>query len=210
MEYKKLTVGDFGVNCYIVYENGAGVVLDPGGDAESIINAIDSMGITLKGILLTHGHFDHVGAVKTIKDKYNAPIYMSLADEYMVEDPSKNVGAMFGLGNFEGFKADKYVKDSEVLNFGEFKLTAYSTPGHTPGCVSYLGDNFILSGDTLFKDGIGRYDFPGGDVDVLMGSIERVYMPLEDSIEVLPGHNETTTMGREKELNIYIRHYLKK
>lgn len=210
MNYKKLVVSDFAVNCYLVYTENSMVVADPGGDAGRIINAIDALSVPLKAILLTHGHFDHVGAVKAIKDKYNVPIVMGKADEYMVEDPAKNVSAMFGLDAFDGFKADKCIEDGEVISFGDLEFIAYKTPGHTPGCVSYLGDGLILSGDTLFKNSIGRCDFPGGDMEELMRSVDRVFMPLDDDIVILPGHNDVTDVGTEKRTNMYILHYLKK
>lgn len=202
MEYIKLNVGDLDENCYIAYENGVGFAVDPGADARRIKNEAERHGILISAIFLTHGHFDHVGAVKELKEHYGAKVYMSLADNYMTENPEMNLN--FGAySRFDGFKGDVFPDDGQEIYVGTMKIKVFKTPGHTQGGLSYLCGKYMFSGDTLFKGTVGRTDFPGGDFEQLMLSLKRVYFTLPDDTIILPGHNEITDIATEKKENPY-------
>ena len=204
MDYKCINVGMLGVNCYIVYKGNTGVIIDPGAEENKILNEVLSSGLNIKGILLTHGHFDHVGATKYLSEKLKAPIYMHKADEYMVLDSANNLSALMGMPDFESFTPTNYIQNGDELLFDDIKITAYLTPGHTSGSLTFVCENLIFSGDTLFKDTIGRCDFPTGSFEEMMISLKRVYKNFPDNMLLLPGHNQASTIGTEKRFNPYM------
>ena len=203
MNIKTLVVGIVRANCYLVWNDLACVLIDPGDDAERIETALQQLGKPLKAILLTHGHFDHVGAVKALKERYpQVPVMIGALDEELLLEPERVYKGMLSrIPDSLHLKADRLLSDGDEINVKGMRFTVIATPGHTPGSgCYYLEDNEILfSGDTLFHGSRGRTDFPGGSESEIMKSIrEKLLKKLPDETAVLPGHNDSTTIGTEK------------
>lgn len=196
MNIKTIPVGIYNANCYLLIDQDKCAIIDPGGDPEDIIKIIEDNNLIPQFILLTHGHIDHVGGVETIKDKYNIPFYISKKDEDLIKE------AKYIFGNFGKYKnADKYLVEEDIFELGNLKIKAIETPGHSPGGMSFLVNNVIFTGDTLFRESIGRSDFIGGNHNVLIDSIQSKIIVLDPDIYVLPGHGPQSTIGYEKDNN---------
>jgi len=206
MKYETLVVGALETNCYLAYcsETCSAVVIDPGADPAKIIQTIAEM--ELKPVLLinTHGHVDHVGANKDIKDKYGIPLCIHEADHKMLGSVLQS-GLSFLLGAKASPEADRFLEDGEILDIGHQQLEVIHTPGHSPGSISLKTDGLIFSGDTLFCGGIGRTDLPGGSLKDLERSINERILCFPDDTRVLPGHGPTTTVGQERTENPFIQ-----
>ncbi|QAA31927.1 MBL fold metallo-hydrolase [Clostridium manihotivorum] len=198
MNIARIPVGSNFENCYIVVNDttSEGIVIDPGADSEKIIDYLESKNIKPVVILITHGHFDHVGAVVDIMDKYGIEFYINQIEEELI---LKNT---YVFGNLP--KADHYLNDGDELEFAGIKLKCIHTPGHTPGGMCFLMGDILIAGDTLFQQSIGRTDFTGGDFAALISSITEKLMILDDSVRVLPGHGDTTTIGFERNNNPFL------
>lgn len=208
MILKELVVGPFGSNCYVVGSEttNEGIVIDPGADANAILNTVRRSGLSIVLVVATHNHVDHVGALRQVKDGTGAPYAVHEAD---VEGIMPAVfGRMLGVVVSGSLKAppkpDKLLRDGDVIEFGDVKLTVLHTPGHTPGGISLLGDGLVFSGDTLFNLGIGRTDLHGGDYAALIHSIVSKLMVLPDDTVVYPGHGPQTTIGFERKRNPFL------
>ncbi len=201
MEVTKVIVGDMQVNCYIVSNGIDAVVIDPGDEYEKIISA--SQGKNIKAVLLTHGHFDHTGAVKELQ-KNGAKVYISENDEHMLSDGYSCLATPFGFP-FNKIKADYTFKDNDILEFCDMSFKAILTPGHTMGSVCFLVNDILFSGDTLFQQSIGRTDFPGGDFEAISKSIKEKIYTLSENTKVYPGHGGETTVEKEKQSNPFVR-----
>ncbi len=197
MIVRQICTGEIQENCYVIMdeETKQGFMVDPGDEGSRIAELVDSLGVNLQYIILTHGHFDHVGAVEYIADKYNVPFYMSEIDEKWAE----KVPTLFTKLR----KADGYLKDGDTLNCGNKEIKVYATPGHTEGGLSFLVEDYLFTGDTLFRVSIGRTDFPGGNFDKIIESIKTKLLCLSDEIVVCPGHGPSSTIAFEKERNPY-------
>ena len=205
MEYKIIkVVGDLQENCFILFdENKDAFIVDPGDSSKNIINVIEKNNLSIKFILLTHGHFDHVGAVAALKEKYNVPIYLSEKDKNFLEKPEEVRASAFGI-QIEPAKVDYFVKDKDEIKFSQDIIKVIETPGHTIGSVCYLFKNLLFSGDTLFNGSIGRTDFPESDHNLMMESLKKL-KNLDDDIFVLSGHGPESQMNYEKNSNPYFR-----
>ena len=205
MKYETLSVGVLETNCYLVYcpETLECAVVDPGAEAEKIFRLIAEKGLKPRVLLNTHGHVDHIGANKDIKDKFDIPLYIHSADSAMLERVHQTEMAFF-LGAKDSPPPDHFLKDGDKLKIGKSFLRVIHTPGHSPGSVSFLGDGFLLSGDTLFFGGVGRTDLPGGSWQEMESSIKNKILTMPDEMLVLPGHGPSTTVGQEKRSNPFI------
>ncbi len=205
MKYETLVVGSLETNCYLVYcqETLECAVVDPGAEPDEIIRLIAKLGLKPVVILNTHAHVDHVGANKDIKEKFNIPLYLHSADRSILEKAQESELALF-LGAKDSPAPDHFIKEGDEIKIGKSSLKVIHTPGHSPGSVSFLGDGFLLSGDTLFFGGVGRTDFPGGSWQQLESSIKERILAMSDEIIVLPGHGPSTTVGEEKRSNPFI------
>ncbi|MFR8506774.1 MAG: MBL fold metallo-hydrolase [Peptoniphilus sp.] len=206
MEYKimKLVVGELQENCFILFdENKDAFVVDPGGSSENIIEAIDKNELNIKYILLTHGHFDHVGAVAALVKKFKAPVYMSKDDRAFLESPKEVRASSFGM-QIEAADVDVFVKEGDEIPFSEGTIKVIETPGHTLGSVCYLFENYLFAGDTLFNGSIGRTDFPESDHSLMIESLKKL-KKLDDEIYVLSGHGPESQISYEKMTNPYLR-----
>ena len=200
MNIEKLVLGSLEVNCYLLTHNGEAIVIDPGAEAEKIINAIEEKGCTLTKILLTHGHFDHIGAVADLKEKTGAKVYIHSGDREMLSDNTKNLSFMA-----EGVKlttADELLDDITSIPLADTEVKVHFTPGHSRGGVSFLWGDNLFAGDLLFKNSIGRFDH--GSLRVELMSLKYLMETFEDSVKVYPGHGPSTTIGEERENNPYI------
>ncbi len=204
MKIVMMPVGMLEVNCCIVAsEQGNAAVIDPGGEAGRILDYLESNGLTVKKILLTHGHFDHIGGVKALKDATDAELCIHEADASMLTDAARNMSAVFGTP-YAPVAADRLLRDGDSVALDELCFQVIHTPGHTPGSVSYLTGETLFSGDTLFRESIGRTDFPGGDSHEIMESLKKL-RGLPGDYTVLSGHGEKTTLSWEREHNPYLR-----
>jgi glyoxylase-like metal-dependent hydrolase (beta-lactamase superfamily II) len=204
LRIKTVVVGPLETNCYLVADEATGecAIIDPGEDARRISDAIERHEFRPALILLTHAHFDHTGAVAECRERYGARIGVSAAEAPALEDGLLSGAQLFGFP-FRPSKADFTIAEGDDLPLGESTLRAIETPGHSAGGLTFLGDDFALVGDVLFRDGIGRYDLPGSDVHRLTASLARL-LELPDATRVYPGHGPVTTIGREKDMNPHL------
>lgn len=204
---KTLVLGMVQTNCYIISNEDTkeAVVIDPAAQAEKIEHYLKGNDLVCKGILLTHGHFDHILAAKELSDKTRGSIYAHEAEAALLADTNLNAGALFGSECT--LNPDVLLKDQETVRMAGFTLRIIHTPGHTIGgaCYYFTDCEVLFSGDTLFRNDIGRNDLPTGDGQILVDSIKKQLMCLEDQVKVYPGHGPATTIGYERENNYYIQ-----
>jgi len=200
-----LTVGPIQANCYILgcEDTLEAVVIDPGGEADRILLALAQAKLTLKYIINTHGHFDHVGANKKLQKVTGARILIHRIDAPMLARLADSA-ASWGLSAENSPAPDRMLEDGDTVDFGTITLKVLHTPGHTQGGISLLADNCVFVGDTLFAGSVGRTDFPGGDAGTLRKSIHTKLFTLEDTVTVYPGHMGTTTIGEERRTNPFV------
>mgnify|MGYP003369672605 CR=1 FL=1 len=198
----QISVTAYAQNCRLIYndETNEGCVVDPGGKAQIIADYAKEHNICIKSILLTHGHLDHIGGVSELIKLTCANVYGPCIEDKSLIDNIKEQSSLLGLNDAESFEFESIYDGQKIKVFDDFEIEVLKTPGHTPGGVCYLCRkyNFILTGDTLFKGSIGRTDFPGGDYNALMDSIQNKLLNLDDEITVLSGHGESSTIGFER------------
>jgi hydroxyacylglutathione hydrolase len=208
VDVRVLTVGPVQENAYLVRRDGAdrALLIDPGDEAERLLKAIDGLGVRVEAILLTHTHFDHVGAVAPVAHATGAPVYCPKLEVPVLADIMAYV-PWPGFGPFESYDADETVEGGERLSLAGFDVDVIFTPGHSPGHVTYAieDEQTLLSGDVLFQGSIGRTDLPGGDHRTLLRSIAGLLERYDDETTVLPGHMGVTTLGRERAANPFLQ-----
>ena len=195
LQVHTLVLGDYETNCYMVYrqENDECVIIDPGYEPQRVLTAAETMGLTIRAILLTHGHFDHVGAVRDIFADTDCDIYLCPDDCHMPE--AMTAGSLCYTCS---------MGDGDTLSLAGLEFQVLHTPGHTPGSVCLRCENALFAGDTLFAGSCGRTDLPCGNWQALRASLARL-AALEEELIVYPGHGEATTLGAEKRYNPYLR-----
>ena len=206
MTLDRLILSEIGTNCYILTDDtGEGAVIDPGGFNDALVSAVKNQMKTLKYILLTHGHFDHILGVYDLKELTGATVAIHEQDADCLLDDKLSM-ACSGREKQKYLKADLLLKGGETLFFGNTELEVLHTPGHTKGGVCYIDkkDKIIFSGDTLFHSTAGRTDFRGGSIMELLVSLKKL-SEYPDDYEVMPGHNISTVLGREKVKNRFMR-----
>jgi len=197
-----LVVGPIQANCYVLgcQETNEAAVIDPGGDADKILMGLTKDRLRCVYIINTHGHFDHTGDNKRLKEVTGAKLVIHRADAPMILDQGSS-GSLWGMEVENSPPPDSYVEERDVLSFGEISLQVLHTPGHSPGGISLLTDKIVFVGDTLFEGSIGRTDLPGGDYETLIRSVKQKIFPLGDDVVIYPGHGPKTTVDREKRHN---------
>lgn len=205
---KTFVVGPLQCNCTLLAceKTREGVLVDPGDEAPRLMAGLKENGVTIKYLLHTHAHFDHIGATGALKAHTQARICLHQADQFIYEKLPLQ-GQMFGMQFDAAPPIDHFLSDEEVLRFGEHSLQVIHTPGHSPGGVCFkltTGDESLFSGDTLFQGSIGRTDLWGGDYDLLIRSIKNRLLILNDDISVIPGHGPQTLIGKEKRNNPFL------
>lgn len=205
-------LGDFMTNCYTVYNSAtrAAVIIDPPSNARFLNNMLVTQQLHCEAVLLTHGHIDHMGAVPELLELigHKVPVYAASEEQDVLNDPRKNLSAMFSE-QVMTLKPDILLEDGQVIELLGTQVTCILVPGHTRGGICYyLEENQMLfCGDTLFARSVGRSDFPTGDGGQLIKNIREKLLVLPDATAVYPGHNERTTIGREKETNPFLADY---
>ena len=200
-----LAVGDLQANCYIVGDEDTKevAIIDPGDEGERIYQHITENGLSVKYIILTHGHADHISGVKYIKDNTAAQIAIHQKESNTLVDSKENLAALMGRECIQA-PADVLLADEDTLVIGKYTFKILYTPGHTQGGICILVEGHLFSGDTLFQRSIGRTDLPGGNYAVLIKSIKTQIMPLPQDTVVYPGHGPQTTVGEEKSENPFL------
>lgn len=206
LRVEQYVVGPVMTNCYFAINEDTRemLLIDPGAEADRLVEIIKEKDAVLVAVLLTHGHFDHASAARVVAETFGVSIYAEEHERETLEDPSINLSGM--AGDKEIYAADYYVKDGDVLHLAGFEIQVLHTPGHTKGgCCYYMEkEQAVFSGDALFHMSVGRTDFPGGSASVLLHSIEEKLMPMPGHTKVYPGHNDTTTIGWEKQYNPFL------
>ncbi|NLK38093.1 MAG: MBL fold metallo-hydrolase [Epulopiscium sp.] len=202
MKIKGLEMGSIGTNCYVVSDdNNICAIIDCDGNPKPLFDYVEANQLTPTHILLTHGHFDHIGAVEVVKEKYGCHVIACEKEREVLENPSVNVSS------FSGFPisllADSYCKEGDIITVGDLNFTVMETPGHTVGSVCFVIEDAIFSGDTLFLGSCGRTDFPTGDWNTILQSLQRL-KNLEKDYVVYPGHGPATTLANERVSNPYM------
>jgi len=207
MILKLFTVGPFASNCYIVGSESSkrGIIIDPGAEAKPILKTVNDLGLTISLIVVTHMHFDHVGALTPVKEGTGAKFALHEAETAAgLGVFSRMLSSMTG-GSFSQLpKPDRLLKEGDTIDIDGLHFIVLHTPGHSPGGISLYGNGVLFSGDTLFNYGIGRTDFPGCSYDQLMDSIQNKLMTLPDETIVYPGHGPSTTIGEERRSNPFL------
>lgn len=205
MIIKTLAVGPIMANCFIVgcQETMQAAVIDPGDEADKILQSVADSNLEVKTIINTHGHFDHVSANKRIHAATNAPILIHALDAPMLEQISASA-ANWGLSAENSPAPDRTLNDGDTIAFGKITLNVLHTPGHTLGGISLFTEGHVFVGDTLFAGSIGRTDFPGGDFATLKSSIQEKLFTLADDVRVYTGHGPETTIGHERQHNPFV------
>ncbi len=205
MILKNLVVGPFTSNCYIVGSESSkeGMIIDPGDEAEGILRNVKDLELDIKSIILTHGHIDHIGALKEVKEATGAEVAIHADDAQALQENS--VSAMFGLSYPTPPPPNRLLQGEDSMDISGLHFLVLHTPGHSPGGICLLGEGIIFSGDTLFNYGIGRADLPGGSYSQLMNSIHTKLMILPDDTAVYPGHGPDTTIGAERSGNPFLQ-----
>ena len=197
MEIISLPTVGFTSNCYIVHNGNEAFVVDPSISEKKIIKALDERNLKLKGILLTHGHFDHIWRAQELRNETGAPLYIHELDDEMLTDSDKNAYRTFTGNDFTIEKADALLHEGDVLCLGDEKITVLHTPGHTKGSVCYDTGDSLLSGDTIFAEGFGRCDLHGGDMNALKLSIQRLSeIAKNENRWLYSGHGERSTLSQ--------------
>jgi len=203
---KSLTLGPIQANCFIIgcEDTKKAVVIDPGAEADRILATLAESSLTVEYIINTHGHFDHVGANKRMKEVTGGKIVIHAKDEPMLNQLSASAAA-WGMSAENSPPPDQLVEDGDAIEFGTLSLKVIHTPGHTPGGISLQTGDAVFVGDTLFAGSIGRTDFPGGDYGTLISSIQQKLFALAEDTVVYPGHMGNTSIGHEKRTNPFAK-----
>jgi hydroxyacylglutathione hydrolase len=201
-----LEVGPLEVNCFILgcEETRKGIVIDPGGYPEEIIAAVERLKLSILHIINTHGHFDHIGANRAIKERLGADLMIHANDSPML-GRAADIARTYGIHGENSPQPDAFLADGMEIVFGKQLMTVLHTPGHTPGgcCFYFEAEKMVITGDTLFADSIGRTDLPGGSHQQLLKSVRNRLFTLPDDFTAYPGHGPKTTIGHEKRCNPY-------
>lgn len=206
MNLHVMSLGPIGTNCYIVYEGEHAIIIDPGAEPNKILDFLTQKNLKVEAILLTHAHFDHIGALEEVRNHTGAKVYLHEQELSWLSDPQLN-GSQKLIGNeIVAHDADAVLTSGE-MELATFSFTVLHTPGHSPGSVSFLfeKDQFIISGDVLFYQGIGRTDLPGGNLDVLISTIQEKLYRIGDHYTVYPGHGSKTSIRQEKLHNPFVQ-----
>lgn len=202
LEVKALPVGLGQANCYIVYNERQALIIDPGAEDTRIINEVEKLEVIPVAILLTHAHYDHIGAVDQVRDYFDLPVYISNQEEDWLGDPTKNLSST--LSNTITARSAEYLfEPDEIIEIADFTFKVVATPGHSPGGVSFIftDDKFVITGDALFAGSVGRVDLPGSEPEKLPVGIREKLFTLPDNFAIYPGHMGSSTIGHEIQTN---------
>lgn len=207
MKVECIPVGRLFSNSYLLYDSDQmeGILIDAGDEAESIMNLIELCDVKVRGIYLTHGHFDHVLAVRDLREELGCGFYIHERDAETLSRVPADARYFLGIDVDPPPDPDGWVSDRQILRVGKYRVKIIHTPGHTPGSVCYLADEVIFTGDTMFAGSIGRVDLPGGSLRDILNSINEKILSLPDHYVIYPGHGPSSTIGVERKLNPFLR-----
>ncbi len=204
-----IPVTHFEQNCTLIWddETKRGAVVDPGGDVARIMSGIEQLGLTIEKIVITHGHFDHIGGVAELKQRLGVPVEGPHRDDEPFIENLPTVAANYGIGQVESFTPDRWLEEGDQLDVAGITFEVLHCPGHSPGSVVFFqkDERFALVGDVLFKGSVGRTDLPGGDADTLINSIRTKLLVLGDDIGFICGHGPTSSIGDERASNPFLQ-----
>lgn len=205
MEVLTLSLGPLGTNCYIIINGGEALIIDPGGEANKVIEKLSEKNATPNAILLTHAHFDHIGAVEDLRNHYDINVYLHENEKDWLLDPNLNGSYKF-IGNEIKTKQAEHSLSEGALTISSFTFNVNHTPGHSPGSATFVfeKEQWIFGGDVLFYGGVGRTDLRGGDMSQLVQSIQNKFYSLPDDYIVYPGHGPKTSILFEKKNNPFV------
>ncbi|MBS2969679.1 MBL fold metallo-hydrolase [Metabacillus sp. KIGAM252] len=207
MNWERIPLGPLQTNCYVLSNKDKEcIIFDPGSEGNKLNQLLQARGLKPLAILLTHAHFDHIGAVDEVRGRWNVPVYVHKKEKDWLPSPELNGSHFFQAGPIHARPADEFVLPGEPLTFKDFTFQVLYTPGHSPGSVSYYHEETkaVFSGDVLFKEGVGRTDLPGGDHQLLIKSIHDQLMNLPEDTFVLSGHGPETTIQDEMDRNPFL------
>lgn len=208
MQFQIIPVTAFQENCSIIWceKTMAGTIVDPGGEFELLVKAVEKLNINITKILLTHGHLDHVGAAKALANHYHVKIYGPQQEDKFLLDNLPQQSVQFGFPFCEAFEPDIWLQEGDIVQIGDEQLSVLHCPGHTPGHIVFIHhqQKVALVGDVLFNNSIGRTDFPRGNYTDLISSIKNKLFVLGDDITFIPGHGPTSTFGQERINNPFL------
>ncbi|MEH7109503.1 MBL fold metallo-hydrolase [Bacillus sp. JJ1764] len=208
MKWQQIPLGSIQTNCYIVENpDRSCLIIDPGGDGKKLMNLLNQRGLKPLAILLTHAHFDHIGAVDEVRATFKVPVYLHKQEEKWLGDPALNGSQFFPLIETVRIKpAEQLINQEGTMKIGEFEFEVYHTPGHSPGSVSFYfaKEGVVISGDALFQGSIGRTDLAGGNQTQLLKSIHEKLLTLPEETYVLSGHGPVTTIADEMDSNPFL------
>lgn len=207
MNWEQIPLGPLQTNCYILASSQKTcLIVDPGGEGQKLIKHIEKRHLKPQAILLTHAHFDHIGAVDDIRERYQIPVYLHEREAKWLTDPALNGSQSFVMGQIKADPADHLFSAEGKLSIGDFTFEVFETPGHSPGSVSFYfeQDGVVAAGDALFQGSIGRTDLREGNHEQLLKSIHDKLLTLPEDTQVLPGHGLTTTIGAEMDYNPFL------
>ncbi|OOF83395.1 MBL fold metallo-hydrolase [Rodentibacter ratti] len=208
MNIEIIPVTPFQQNCSLIWDDEKNAaIVDPGGEAEKLIQQIEKFGVNLKAILLTHAHLDHVGAAEQIKQRFNVEIWGSQEKDRFLFDSLPEQAERFGLPNIQSFLPDRWLNEGGVISIGDFRFDILHLPGHTPGHIGFIEQEkkVAFTGDVLFQGSVGRTDFPQGNYEQLISSIREKLFKLHDDTIIIAGHGPYTTIQREKATNPFLK-----
>lgn len=208
LQYDVVVVTPLQENCSLIWcdKTQKAAVIDPGGDTEKIITLIKEKGVELERILITHTHFDHVGAAADLAEQFNIPIEGSHQDDEFLVDAMPHQGSMFGYRDIRPYTPNRYLKQDDKIQIGEVELNVHHCPGHTPGHIAFSNQEAKIAfvGDVIFQGSVGRTDFERGDHNALIKSILEQLLPLGNDVTFIPGHGPNSTFGKERLTNPYL------
>ncbi|HKM42563.1 MAG TPA: MBL fold metallo-hydrolase [Limnochordia bacterium] len=202
MQVSLFSVNAFGVNCYVVHHQGEAVIVDPGGPSKEVLDFLEREGLEVLAIINTHGHADHIAGNSWFVEKTGAPLFIHEGDAEYLRDPRLHLGPEIRL-EVPDSQADRLLQDGDLISVGDESLTIMHTPGHSGGGIALVGSGFVLSGDTLFKESVGRWDFPASDERELQRSLLRLAQ-LAPETTLYPGHGPSSTIFHELQHNPFL------
>ena len=210
IHHATITVTPIQQNCTLLWDgvSKAGVVIDPGGDVDRILDAAQTMAVQVERIWLTHGHIDHAGGAAALRDALQVPIEGPDERDAFLLDALPQAGRQFGMTGARAVRPDRWLQDRDTVGFAGHTFMVRHCPGHTPGHVVFVAEGLAIVGDVLFRGAVGRTDFAYGDGPLLLRGIRDVLMPLPDETTVLCGHGPATTIGRERRANPFVKQAL--